>query len=72
MATTCVSISGKYSVVVFDNSGIGVSKKITNNDRREALRKIAEPYNVDGYNNLATNCEISILRVTEEEYPADF
>lgn len=27
VATTCVSISGKYSVVVFDNSGIGVSKK---------------------------------------------
>lgn len=58
VATTCVSISGKYSVVVFDNSGIGVSKKITDNDRREVLRKIAEPYNVDGYSIiLRTNCE---------------
>ena len=68
VATTCVSISGKYSVVVFDNSGIGVSKKITDNDRREALRKIAEPYNVDGYSIiLRTNCENTPNDEIEEE-----
>lgn len=68
VATTCVSISGKYSVVVFDNSGIGVSKKITDNDRREVLRKIAEPYNVDGYSIiLRTNCENTSDSEIEEE-----
>lgn len=68
VATTCVSISGKYSVVVFDNSGIGVSKKITDNNRRETLKKIAEPYNVDGYSIiLRTNCENTCDSVIEEE-----
>ena len=58
VATTCISISGKYSVVVFDNSGIGVSKKITDANRRECLRKLAEPFNIDGYSViLRTNCE---------------
>ena len=58
VATTCISISGKYSVVVFDNSGIGVSKKITDTNRRECLRKLAEPFNIDGYSViLRTNCE---------------
>ena len=33
VATTCISISGKYSVVVFDNSGIGISRKITDDSR---------------------------------------
>ncbi len=58
VATTCISISGKYSVVVFDNSGIGISRKITDDSRRESLRKIAESFNVDGYSIiLRTNCE---------------
>lgn len=68
VATTCVSLAGKYSVVVFDNSGIGISRKITDDARREELKKIAEPYNIDGYSIiLRTNCENADNAHIEEE-----
>lgn len=49
VATDRVGINGKYTVVNYRDSGIGVSKKITDYDKREALKSLGEKYVSDNY-----------------------
>ncbi|MDO5388881.1 MAG: Rne/Rng family ribonuclease [Clostridia bacterium] len=49
VCTTRISRAGKYCVLVKDNGGIGISAKITDEDARERLRKLADDKNKEGY-----------------------
>ncbi|MBQ7265654.1 MAG: ribonuclease E/G [Firmicutes bacterium] len=40
-ATTAISLTGKYTVVINDGSGIGISRKITEKEERERLENTA-------------------------------
>ncbi len=68
VATTNISRAGKYSVAVKDNGEIGVSRKITNSDLRDKLRKIAEKYVKNGYSIvMRTGCQNADINEVENE-----
>ena len=48
-ATTNISRAGKYCVIVKDRGKTGISKKITDNDLRERLKKIADENTKEEY-----------------------
>ncbi len=68
VATTNISRAGKYSVAVKDNGEIGVSRKITDSDLRDKLRKIAEKYVKNGYSIvMRTGCQNADINEVENE-----
>lgn len=68
VVTTNISKAGKYSVAVKDNGEIGISRKITDNDLREKLRKIAEKYVKTGYSIvMRTSCQNADISDVENE-----
>lgn len=58
VATTNISRAGKYCVIVKDNGENGVSKKITDDNKREELKRTADENKPEGYSIvMRTSCE---------------
>ncbi len=68
VATDNISLNGKYAVVIYNNGGVGVSKKITDAKLRTQLKSLGEKYSQDGYGIiLRTNCDEGELIDVENE-----
>lgn len=71
VATDKISLNGKYCVVIYNDSGVGVSKKICVSEKRELLKSAGEKY---ADNNigiiLRTNCENADMDEIEYEISA--
>lgn len=71
VATDKISLNGKYCVVIYNDRGIGVSKKITDSLKREQLKSIGEKYTEDNISIiLRTNCENADICQIENEVSA--
>ncbi len=67
-ATTNFSFTGKYVVLTYGNSKIGVSTKISSEDERERLKDVLSKYKNDNYGLIArTNCEGALSEWIETE-----
>ncbi len=71
VATDKISLNGKYSVVIYNDSGVGVSKKICDSEKRELLKNVGEKYKDNNIGIiLRTNCENADIDEIENEISA--
>jgi len=60
VVTTQISFTGKYVVLLYNDSSIGISRKIEDNKKRNRLKEIAEKYLPENFGIIMrTNCEYS-------------
>lgn len=63
-----LSFAGKYVVLIANQNGIGISKKIQNTELKKLLKKTAEDILPDGYALIMrTNCENTDIEYIKEE-----
>ena len=71
VATTALSVVGKYCVITYDNGKSGVSKKIDDIEKRTLLKAVADKYTKDGISVVirtnAYNADIDVISKEIEE-----
>lgn len=56
VVTTRLNFTGRYSVLIANDCGIGVSKKIRNEEKRNELKKLASEILPDGFGLIMRTC----------------
>ncbi len=68
VVTDKISLNGKYCVVIYNDKGIGISKKISSSSKREQLKAIGEKYTESNMGIIfRTNCENADVNDVENE-----